>query len=284
MQWQRWLTTNSPLGVNEVKIEGVWGSNSTLLLISLPLNTWSALAAHPSCTFVGMVHTPNLIDGRNRKPPLMRQLVSHWRYESFADHREPTTYSPGVSFPTTPDGSLDYRVPTTYSPGVSLPIGYSYPYYGPFGTTDLESTPNVTADDNFYRHTEEAITGNSFRPLNNSMSQIDGTTELDSQLNNHMKVDDDYDAYDTNKFLNSETKNPSKTKAKDPLIREMKLDPNWPAMAASLFHKSCTNKFKRSRVLPVLIEKDVSDIVQHAHAEDTDDADKSADVMKRRKK
>lgn len=60
-EWQRWLTTNSPRGTGRVCLEGVFGSQSTLLIMSLPIPVWTNMSDHPACSFLGMVNTGNMM-------------------------------------------------------------------------------------------------------------------------------------------------------------------------------------------------------------------------------
>ena len=60
-QWIRWLTSNYPEGVNKISVEGIYDSNSSLMVLSLPICVWEALSANPAYSFIGFVHSKNLI-------------------------------------------------------------------------------------------------------------------------------------------------------------------------------------------------------------------------------
>ena len=55
-----WLK-DIPVPVNSVNIEAVFHSYSTLLLISAPIAVWNCLSKHPSCSFIGVVKSSNLL-------------------------------------------------------------------------------------------------------------------------------------------------------------------------------------------------------------------------------
>jgi hypothetical protein len=59
-QCLRWLESVPMLG-KWAKIEGVYPSFSTLIILSLPVSVWDMLPDHPACSFVGYVTSPNLV-------------------------------------------------------------------------------------------------------------------------------------------------------------------------------------------------------------------------------
>jgi len=61
-QCLRWLESIPLLG-KWAKIEGVYPSHSTLMIVSLPVSLWDMLPDHPACTVVGYVTGPNMISG-----------------------------------------------------------------------------------------------------------------------------------------------------------------------------------------------------------------------------
>jgi hypothetical protein len=56
----RWLES-IPLLAKWTKVEAVFQSYSTLLILSVPIPIWNMLPDHPACSFVGYVTSPNLI-------------------------------------------------------------------------------------------------------------------------------------------------------------------------------------------------------------------------------
>ena len=58
-QWRDWLRSIPGL-VRYANVEGVYGSDSTLLLLSVPVAVWDLLPANPAMTFVGFSRTSEL--------------------------------------------------------------------------------------------------------------------------------------------------------------------------------------------------------------------------------
>lgn len=58
-QTARWLD-RFPLLAKWVKVEAVFPSYSTLIVMSMPLPIWDMLPDHPACSFIGYVIGPNL--------------------------------------------------------------------------------------------------------------------------------------------------------------------------------------------------------------------------------
>jgi hypothetical protein len=57
--WLEWIR-DVPPEATKVKVEGVYGSLSTLLLLRMPIATWNLLPDDPAYSFVGFVTTENL--------------------------------------------------------------------------------------------------------------------------------------------------------------------------------------------------------------------------------
>ncbi len=55
---RRWLL-NFPALVKYATVEGVYRGYSTLITLSLPVMIWDHLPAHPACSFIGYVVSPN---------------------------------------------------------------------------------------------------------------------------------------------------------------------------------------------------------------------------------
>ncbi|KAL8652911.1 MAG: hypothetical protein Q9226_004074, partial [Calogaya cf. arnoldii] len=60
--WKKWLIHDAPLAVTqiEVKVEAVYKSHSTMLVISVPVVAWNCLPNKPAYRFVGFVKSGNL--------------------------------------------------------------------------------------------------------------------------------------------------------------------------------------------------------------------------------
>lgn len=61
--WTAWLSTRAPWDVLklDVRLESVFRSHSTLVLISIPISGWNLLAERPAYKFVGFVRSGNLV-------------------------------------------------------------------------------------------------------------------------------------------------------------------------------------------------------------------------------
>ncbi|KAI0389999.1 hypothetical protein F5Y17DRAFT_462218, partial [Xylariaceae sp. FL0594] len=58
--WEKWLSS-VPALARYVKVQGVFKSHSTLLLLSLPVMVWDMLPDHPACAFVAFIRSNNLV-------------------------------------------------------------------------------------------------------------------------------------------------------------------------------------------------------------------------------
>ena len=102
--WEDWLRSIPGL-VRFVNVEGVYGSDSTLLLLSMPVAVWNLIPAAPAMAFIGFSRTDNLM-----KP------APHGRFEWQDPHpmSMPSPSKSPVSQSTVSDlGSL---VSATYPP------------------------------------------------------------------------------------------------------------------------------------------------------------------------
>lgn len=58
--WERWLAT-IPALARYVRVQGVFKSHSTLLLLSLPVMVWDMLPDHRACNFIAFIRSNNLV-------------------------------------------------------------------------------------------------------------------------------------------------------------------------------------------------------------------------------
>jgi hypothetical protein len=60
---KRWLLTQVPNNLRglEIKLEGVWKTTSSTLLLSLPVEIWTQLRDDPAYNYVGTVNSSNLL-------------------------------------------------------------------------------------------------------------------------------------------------------------------------------------------------------------------------------
>lgn len=62
--WETWLAS-FPALAKYVKVQGVFKSHSTLLLLSLPVMVWDLLPDDPACSFVAFIRSNNLLRTQN---------------------------------------------------------------------------------------------------------------------------------------------------------------------------------------------------------------------------
>ena len=79
-QWIHWLTTGVPWDVTkvdvkvDVKVEGIFKSHSTLVLVSIPITAWTQLAETAAYQFIGFVQSANLYHQSTYEPPMERRV------------------------------------------------------------------------------------------------------------------------------------------------------------------------------------------------------------------
>jgi len=69
-QCRRWLQ-DFPALAKYATVQGIYRSNSTLLILSLPVPIWDWIPDDPACSFIGYVHSQNLLV--DQEPPTTRQ-------------------------------------------------------------------------------------------------------------------------------------------------------------------------------------------------------------------
>ena len=75
-QWVHWLTTGVPWDITkvDVKVEGIFKSHSTLVLVSIPITAWTQLAETAAYQFIGFVQSANLYHQSTYEPPMERRV------------------------------------------------------------------------------------------------------------------------------------------------------------------------------------------------------------------
>lgn len=64
--WEQWLAS-FPALAKHVKVQGVFKSHSTLLLLSLPVMVWDLLPDDPACSFIAFIRSNNLIASKESR-------------------------------------------------------------------------------------------------------------------------------------------------------------------------------------------------------------------------
>ncbi len=70
--WEQWLA-NFPALAKHVKIQGVFQSHSTLLLLSLPVMVWDLLPDDPAYSFIAFIRSNNLLRQQSSPPRPVEQ-------------------------------------------------------------------------------------------------------------------------------------------------------------------------------------------------------------------
>ncbi|KAL8356538.1 hypothetical protein RB601_001715 [Gaeumannomyces tritici] len=77
--WEQWLAS-FPALARHVKVQGVFKSHSTLLLLSLPVMIWDLLPEDPACSFVAFIRSNNLIKNTSSEPPMVAETTATARH------------------------------------------------------------------------------------------------------------------------------------------------------------------------------------------------------------
>ena len=105
--WCEWLR-NIPQGTRDVKVQGVYRSLSTLIIISMPATVWNLLPNNGAYSFIGFVRSDNLAAGLHQDGNLMPSEQNMMKSENLAqeEHRpaesifrgsEPGIFNPTIS-------------------------------------------------------------------------------------------------------------------------------------------------------------------------------------------
>ena len=84
-EWLDWLM-EAPSGAEEIKVEGWFGSFSTLIILNIPLNVWHTMPDNPAVSFVGFVTTENLVSA----PPPNESSIARWRSSNTSIRHAPS--------------------------------------------------------------------------------------------------------------------------------------------------------------------------------------------------
>ncbi|KAI1096514.1 hypothetical protein F5B19DRAFT_481368 [Rostrohypoxylon terebratum] len=72
--WEHWLS-NIPALAKYVKVQGVFKSHSTLLLLSMPVMVWDLLPENHACNFVAFIRSNNLAIRNQSEPRIVEEEV-----------------------------------------------------------------------------------------------------------------------------------------------------------------------------------------------------------------
>ena len=77
-QWATWLTTAAPWDVSkvDVRIQSIFRSHSTLVIVSVPTFAWDRLPERPAYRFIGFVKSEDLLRGQEAKAAPIASTLS----------------------------------------------------------------------------------------------------------------------------------------------------------------------------------------------------------------
>ena len=80
-QWVSWLTTAAPWDVRkvDVKVESIYKSHSTLIIVSIPTYAWSRLPERPAYRFVGFIRSEDIFQYAKSSTPSIAETLSSGR-------------------------------------------------------------------------------------------------------------------------------------------------------------------------------------------------------------
>ena len=76
--WVSWLTTAAPWDVTkvDVKVESIFRSHSTLIIVSIPIYAWSRLPERPAYRFVGFIRSENVFQADKNPTTSIAETLS----------------------------------------------------------------------------------------------------------------------------------------------------------------------------------------------------------------
>lgn len=115
--WDQWLAA-FPAMAKYVKVQGVFKSHSTLLLVSMPVTVWDLLPEDHATSFVAFIRSNNLISQRTQRPTYpITTRTSDSHSEILRDDSTIATYVSGTTVTPTvhlgnPPNAYDRHTPT----------------------------------------------------------------------------------------------------------------------------------------------------------------------------
>lgn len=107
--WRDWLR-NLPAEGKDIKIDGIYQSFSTLLLLRMPVAVWNLLSDNPVYSFVGFVTSDNMVSTTSQVPVYHKEnpKIS----TTVARDKPSFNYKPSLSHSSLSSGSGAYSVPS----------------------------------------------------------------------------------------------------------------------------------------------------------------------------
>lgn len=129
--WEQWLNA-FPAMAKYVKIQGVFKSHSTLVLVSMPVMVWDLLPEDPATSFIAFIRSNNIATQKPQPSPIVTPVPAS-QQQSEAGAPDTASYVSGVSG-------------TTFAPTEASRFGDQFRQSFSFSSTrDMRSARNATS-------------------------------------------------------------------------------------------------------------------------------------------
>ena len=142
-QWVSWLTTAAPWDISkvDVRLECMYKSHSTLLLVSVPIVGWNRLPESAAYRFIGFIKSGNLICEKTNPGPIAEIVLQPTSHSTSFDQSPTDTRTDRENFTSTHQRHLYESIITT--PVAPLPMPKQIMTYTPPGT-DHHGSPSYS--------------------------------------------------------------------------------------------------------------------------------------------
>lgn len=124
VQWVSWLTTTVPWDVSkvDVRLECMYKSHSTLLLVSVPIVGWNRLPESAAYRFIGFIKSGNLISEMTKLGPVAETKLQHISENTLSSEGSTNTRTNRETSTNTQHRNPCPSVITTSVPPQTLPL------------------------------------------------------------------------------------------------------------------------------------------------------------------
>lgn len=121
--WEQWLA-NFPAMAKYVKVQGVFKSHSTLLLVSMPVMVWDLLPEDHATSFIAFIRSNNLLAQQARAPP-PRVAVNDGQRHTGRTQPDTASFFSDTTYTPTERGSVIGEASLRSTRASQLPAGSS---------------------------------------------------------------------------------------------------------------------------------------------------------------
>jgi hypothetical protein len=120
--WEQWLA-NIPALAKYVKVQGVFKSHSTLLLLSMPVMIWDLLPEDHATSFIAFIRSNNLIAEKPSRPTPSRVPVPAARYRAEAPIPDTESFFSDLTYtPSLTPSMTSQQASRVYSQPRQMPV------------------------------------------------------------------------------------------------------------------------------------------------------------------